>query len=216
MALTKKLQTFHITGATVYAIIRREVDGYLLNDADGAFASAPADPYLSLAEDATIKGLYEVAEARTVWNTGEYRVFLYHQVGGSPSPVADTIIAMQPWRVVADAFHDAAAIVAAFAAAQLVLDKLTFDPSNVLISTQLYPTGAVVTDALNSTMRFKTDLAYAADDTLENMWVRFTSGDLLDQVQKVATYTASTKVITTMGGFTDIPAVGVTFELINR
>lgn len=38
-----------VTGKTLYCIIRREADSYLLNDAAGSFASSPADMYLSLA-----------------------------------------------------------------------------------------------------------------------------------------------------------------------
>jgi hypothetical protein len=57
MPNTKKISMgWSETGKTVYAIIRREADSFRLNDADGAFATAPADPYLSLAEDAVIKG----------------------------------------------------------------------------------------------------------------------------------------------------------------
>ena len=71
MANVKKLGTAKIaTGAVAYCIIRREVDGYLLNDADGAFANAPGDPYDELAEDGTIKGLYEISESRTAWEPG--------------------------------------------------------------------------------------------------------------------------------------------------
>jgi len=77
---------------TIYCIIRRETDSYRLNDADGAFTAAPADPYLSLTEDAIIKGLYEVSESRTVWTDGTYLVVVYKQSGVSPSPVADTLI----------------------------------------------------------------------------------------------------------------------------
>ena len=80
------------TGKTVYCIVRREADGYLLNDVDGSFAAAPADPYLTLPENATIKGRYEASESRTVWNDGRYTLAIYKQAGGSPAPVSDTII----------------------------------------------------------------------------------------------------------------------------
>lgn len=80
------------TGITVYCIIRREVDDYRLNDADGSFASSPADPYVSLSEDAVIKGRYEKDESRSVWDDGRYTVAIYSQAGGSPAPVSDTII----------------------------------------------------------------------------------------------------------------------------
>jgi hypothetical protein len=80
MANVKKLSTTKIvTGSTVYCIIRREVDGYMLDDANGAFAAAPVDPYVSLTEDGTIKGLYEKSESRTAWEPGRYRVFFYNQ-----------------------------------------------------------------------------------------------------------------------------------------
>ena len=80
------------TGLTTYAIVRREADSYRLNDADGSFAAAPADPYLSLTEDSVIKGLYEVSESRAVWDNGAYLICVYEQSGGSPAPASDNII----------------------------------------------------------------------------------------------------------------------------
>ena len=80
------------TGKTVYCIVRREVDSFRLNDADGSFASAPADPYLSLAEDGVIKGRYEVSESRTVWDDGDYTATIYKQASGSPVPANDQVI----------------------------------------------------------------------------------------------------------------------------
>lgn len=91
------------TGKTMYTIIRREADGYLLNDADGAFVNAPADPYLTLPEHATIKGLYEVAESRAAWNDGRYTFVVYKQTGGAPAPASDTIIGGGELYIVADA-----------------------------------------------------------------------------------------------------------------
>lgn len=93
MANTKKITLdYSQTGITAYCIIRREADGYLLNDATGSFASAPADPYISMTEDGTIKGRYEKSESRSAWDDGLYTVAVYKQAGGSPSPVADTVI----------------------------------------------------------------------------------------------------------------------------
>lgn len=93
MPNTKKIAVdWSETGLTVYAIIMRKLDSYLLNDADGSFASAPADPYVSLTEHSTIKGRYEKSESRTSWNDGWYRAFIYKQSGGSPSPASDNLI----------------------------------------------------------------------------------------------------------------------------
>lgn len=94
MAETKKLScAWSETGQTVYGIIRREVDGYRLDDVGGSFAAAPADPYLSFTEDAVIKGVYEVSESRAAWDNGTYLVTIYKQAGGSPVPASDTVIA---------------------------------------------------------------------------------------------------------------------------
>jgi hypothetical protein len=93
MANAKKIiSDWSETGKTVYSIVRREGDGYLLDDADGAFTMAPADPYLSLPEHSTIKGRYEASESRTVWIDGRYTVAIYKQAGGSPAPASDTIV----------------------------------------------------------------------------------------------------------------------------
>jgi hypothetical protein len=86
------MQTGWITGLTLYCVVKREADGYLLNDADGAFAAAPADPYVAMSEHATVKGLYTKDEARTAWNNGLYTVAVYSQVGGSPAPASDTLV----------------------------------------------------------------------------------------------------------------------------
>lgn len=80
------------TGITVYYIGRREVDNYRMDDADGNFASAPADPYQELTEDAVIKGRYEADESRVVWDDGVYTFIFYEQSGGSPVPVNDRAI----------------------------------------------------------------------------------------------------------------------------
>lgn len=90
----KKISVPHNeTAITVYCIIKRNVDGYLLNDADGTFGSSPADPYVSFTEHSVIKGLYEVTENRAVWNNGRYFIVAYKQIGGSPVPTNDTVIA---------------------------------------------------------------------------------------------------------------------------
>jgi len=81
------------TGKTVYAIVRRDSDSFLMNDADGEFVVAPsADPFLALTEDATIKGFYEASESRTVWTDSQYLFFFYEQTGGSPAPASDKLI----------------------------------------------------------------------------------------------------------------------------
>jgi len=84
----------YTTGATIYCIIEREVDGFLLNDADGTFAAAPADYYVSLTEHSTIKGKYSISENRQTWNDGYYTAWIYNQGGGSPAPSTDTLISI--------------------------------------------------------------------------------------------------------------------------
>ena len=93
MALTKRIiAPYDGTGLTLYAIIERDADGYLLDDADGSFAAAPADPYVALTEHATVKRTYRKDESRLPWLDGAYNVWVYEQAGGSPSPVADSLV----------------------------------------------------------------------------------------------------------------------------
>ena len=80
------------TGITVYYIARREIDDFRMDDSDGDFASAPADPYQELTEDAVIKGRYEADESRVAWDDGRYTFTFYKQTGGSPAPASDTVI----------------------------------------------------------------------------------------------------------------------------
>jgi len=80
------------SGLTVYGIIVREQDAYMLNDADGTFAASPADPYVSFTEHPLIKGRYILSESRTAWDDGSYTIAIYSQAGGSPSPSADGMI----------------------------------------------------------------------------------------------------------------------------
>jgi len=103
MANVKKItHIWNETGLTVYCIIRKDSNSYLLNNADGTFASAPADPYISLTEDATIKGLYELSESRTAWADDDYTVVVYKQVGGSPNLSADTAIGKGKIEIISD------------------------------------------------------------------------------------------------------------------
>lgn len=92
MADKKITIAYSETGLTVYCIVKRESDGYLLDDATGNFGASPADIYLALTEDTVIKGTYQVIENRSVWTDGKYTIVVYSQSGGSPSPVADQII----------------------------------------------------------------------------------------------------------------------------
>lgn len=92
MSNVKLIQQGYPTGNTIYCIIERDTDSFLCNDADGSFSAAPADPYISLTEHGTIKGLYELRESRTTWNDGLYNIAIYNQVGGAPAPVSDTLI----------------------------------------------------------------------------------------------------------------------------
>jgi hypothetical protein len=91
---TKRVIVNAATALTVYGIVTREADGYQLNDADGAFAAAPADPYHEFTEDSVIKGKYAFSEVRTAWDSGTYTITVYSQAGGSPAPVSDFTLAV--------------------------------------------------------------------------------------------------------------------------
>jgi len=192
MANVKKIGTSKIVpGNIVYCIVRREADGFRLDDADGlTFAAAPADPYVSLTEDSVIKGLYEVSESRVAWNDGRYKVFIYVQSGASPAPVNDALFDQMDFWVLGDQ----------------------------VVNVVPWESGTVVTDASNSIISFKTDLSSTVDGYCNGSFVKFTSGALINQTKKISTpgYGGTSKLIQVTSGFTEIPAVGDTFIIINQ
>lgn len=94
MAKTKKFSFFlQTSGLTVYAVVIQLDTGYYLDDADGNFAAAPADPYQEVTESATLAGRYTYNESRYAWANGAYEILCYSQLGGSPNPLIDTPVA---------------------------------------------------------------------------------------------------------------------------
>jgi hypothetical protein len=91
MAEIKTIVVGAETGKVVYTIVCRNSDSFLLDDADGSFSAAPADPYISLTEHGTIKGLYTLAESRTAWADGSYLVVVYLATA-APNPVNDFVL----------------------------------------------------------------------------------------------------------------------------
>jgi hypothetical protein len=93
MANIKRItMDYSINGLTVYCIVRRESDSFMLDDVDGSFAAAPTDYFMSMPEDGAIAGKYEVSETRQVWSNGLYSICIYNQTGASPFPAVDSMI----------------------------------------------------------------------------------------------------------------------------
>lgn len=103
----------------------------------------------------------------------------------------------------------------ASAAALATVDGL-IDTLVAALVTLAVKTGAVVTNGSNSATSFDTNLTETEDDHWKDAFLVLTSGDLTGQVKKVTAFNGTSKVITVSGGFTDIPADGVTFALVNR
>jgi len=167
MPNTKKIsQPWSETGKTVYTIIRREADLYLINDASGAFANAPADPYILLTEDGTIKGLYELSEARAAWNDGNYFIFIYRQTGATPVPASDMMIGSSKMEIVSDTEVDSSAVITIDTVVDLIEDilrnkmKITDLTGTTILyadnsSTELYNVVGMITDDATTTTRLR-------------------------------------------------------------
>ena len=189
MANVKKLSTTKIvTGTTVYCIVRREIDLYRLDDGDGSFAAAPADPYLSLTEDSVIKGLYEVSESRAAWNAGRYKVFVFTQAGGSPVPASDTLDDVMDFYVVGD---------------QIAVDFP-------------YEYGKVVADAGNGAASFVTNLLSSVDTYCKDSYLKFVSGTLINQQKRISAYNGTSKLVTVSSAFTATPSADDEFFIVNQ
>lgn len=95
MAKAKNLVYGYDTGSTLYAVIVRAEDSYVLDSDDGAFKATLGDctdPYCDLTEDAFILGRYAYTTSATVWNDGTYTATIYLQDGASPALATDTVL----------------------------------------------------------------------------------------------------------------------------
>jgi len=87
---------------------------------------------------------------------------------------------------------------------------------DLIVNTVPWESGTVQTDASNSIISFKTDLASTTDSYCVGSFVKFTSGALINQTRKISGYGGTSKLILVTSGFTAIPAVGDTFIIINQ
>lgn len=85
-----------------------------------------------------------------------------------------------------------------------------------LLNNTLDPEGSVVSDGSNAANTFKTDLPETDNDYWKNTWVRFQSGALKGQIQKVTSYDGSTKFLSFTDSFTATPVAATTFKIINE
>lgn len=101
----------------------------------------------------------------------------------------------------------------------LIIQIVAFNPNdaNALgLGTITLPSGAVVTNGSNTSATFQTNFSSTTNNTYNNGYLVFTSGTLINQVQKVSGYSGSTFFITVGSAFTGSPSGGDTFYIINR
>ena len=90
MAENKNIRfDYYEKGLSLYCIVRKEINQYILDNTDGVFRLSPADPYFAMTENAVVKGLYEVNENRTLWEDGNYHCTVFQKLGASPAPETD-------------------------------------------------------------------------------------------------------------------------------
>lgn len=94
-------------------------------------------------------------------------------------------------------------------------DKFLFNTDNYVKSTYSYPTGQVVYSSANTPLTFDTSLTETKDDYWADLFLKFTSGQLKNQVKKITGFDGATGFITVASSFTDTPVDGDTFEIIN-
>lgn len=190
MANYKKITAVYSTGATVYCIVERDVDGYFLTALKTSFADSIAYP--AMTEDANIKGLYVLNTNDAAWDDGTYTVAAYVLTGATAAPASDIMVGCGTMRIAGDQ----------------EVEKLTVDLTR--------PVGAVVSDESNTSSTFKTDLASATDSAYVRAWLKFTSGNLAGQVDKISAYNGTTKFITVTDAFTGTPSDGDDFVIVNE
>ena len=92
---------------------------------------------------------------------------------------------------------------------------MQFDGTNYIRSTHAAIVGTVVTDAGNSILQIKTDLANVTNDAYKGGWLKFTSGVLINlPPRRISSYIGASKTVIPSDAWISIPADGVTFEII--
>jgi len=90
MAENKNIRfDYYEKGLSLYCIVRKEINQYILDVTDGIFKSSPINPYFTMTENAVVKGLYEFNENRTFWDYGNYHCTVFQKLGASPAPATD-------------------------------------------------------------------------------------------------------------------------------
>jgi hypothetical protein len=95
-------------------------------------------------------------------------------------------------------------------------DRLIFDISNNVQTSNPFPTGIVVQDDINEYLTFMTDLEETEDDYWVGAYLKFTSGNVINQVKKILSYNGSTKVLTFYSAFSGAPEAGSQFKIVNE
>lgn len=110
----------------------------------------------------------------------------------------------------------------ALTAAELDCDFLTLRFTNGSITTTVerfattgYPSGSAITGTL-STTSFTTDLSSSVNDYWKDALILFATGNLAGQVKRVSGYNGTSNIITVNAAFTEAPANGDMFVLVNR
>lgn len=85
----KTLSVTSPTGASVYALVMRSIDGYILDGLTGFFEKSPSNYGIELTESSTV---YSKTDARSVWIDGIYSIAYYIKVGATPNVATDTLI----------------------------------------------------------------------------------------------------------------------------
>lgn len=99
MPKIKHLEAGALIGTTVVIRVRRMIDGYLIDGADGIFKASPGTNGLSASPYTQLPGIYYVDENRQKWDDGEYTIASYDDGGvllGGPIQISlrgDEIIA---------------------------------------------------------------------------------------------------------------------------
>lgn len=92
MSNTGKYKTLSVTsptGASVYALVMRSIDGYILDNSTGFFAKSPSAYGITLTESSTV---YSATDSRSAWVDGIYSIAYYIKAGANPDVASDTLI----------------------------------------------------------------------------------------------------------------------------
>jgi hypothetical protein len=120
----------------LYAKVRQESTGYLLDNNDGVFKAIPSNPNIPLTEDSTFfESTYSFIENRVPWADGEYYAYAYDSLSFIVSVACFSVLDDE--EVIRSVLHNNVRRTLGLIHENIFIDQTVYNSDNNLISARV-------------------------------------------------------------------------------